>query len=146
MIRTGTGGLDRMSKSSPSKGEQRIIEILTKENIKFEREKSFSDEKRVSKYRFDFYLPDLNICLEFQGRQHMVYSPIFHKNRSDFTRAQERDRIKASYCLAHKIPLYCIPYWDMEKLNSFNDLINPQYLVHSKFHNDIVYRQQNFKP
>lgn len=129
-----------LSKRGPSKGEQKIIEILNKEHIRFESEKVFTDEKRVSRYRYDFYLPDMNICIEFQGMQHMVYSPFFYKNRSDFTKAQERDRLKISYCLAHNIPLYCIPYWDLEKLKNFEDLVKPEYLVRSKFHNDDAWR------
>lgn len=137
--------MKNLQKKGPSKGEQKIIDILNEEKIKYEREKNFTDEKKVAYYRFDFYLPDYNICLEFQGMQHMVYSPFFHKKRSDFTKAQERDRTKISYCLAHNIKLYCIPYWDLEKLYTFEDLIKPEYLARSKFHNDEAYRQQKLK-
>lgn len=138
--------MKNLSKRGPSKGEQKIIDILNKEGIKFESEKVFTDETRISKYRFDFYIPNMNICLEFQGMQHMQYSPFFHKNRSEFTKAQERDRLKISYCLAHNIPLYCIPYWDLEKLKNFEDLTKPEYLAHNKFHNDNTWRtHQNLR-
>ena len=49
-----------------SKNEEYILNILLKENIKFIREKTFSD-LRKGKYRFDFYLPKYNICLEIDG-------------------------------------------------------------------------------
>ena len=78
----------------PSKGEQAIANILTKANIPFETEKSFSDEKKIQFYRFDFYIPSINSCIEFQGIQHMEFSPFFYKNRSEFLKAQERDRTK----------------------------------------------------
>jgi len=128
-----------------SKGEERISKILTDAGILFEREKSFTDEKRTKKYRFDFFLPVYNICIEFQGRQHMVFTPVFHKTRSDFLKSQERDRTKISYCLAHNIKLYCIPYWELDNLKTVEDILNDKFLARTKFHNDIVFRQQNFK-
>lgn len=123
----------------PSKGEQRIADILTKANIPFETEKSFDDEKRIQFYRFDFYIPDINSCIEFQGIQHMEFSPFFYKSRSDFLKAQERDRIKISYCLSHGIKLYCIPYWELDNLSSPEDLFSQKFLAQSKFHNDEVF-------
>lgn len=127
----------------PSKGEQCIADILTKNKISFETEKSFNDEKKIQFYRFDFYIPSINSCIEFQGKQHMEYSPFFYKNRSEFLKAQERDRIKICYCLAHDIKLYCIPYWDMDNLHTVEDLLNEKYLARTKFHNDEVFRTKN---
>ena len=129
----------------PSKGELIIADILTKAKIPFETEKSFDDEKRVQFYRFDFYIPSINSCIEFQGIQHMEFSPFFYKNRSEFLKAQERDRIKISYCLSHGIKLYCIPYWEINNLHSIDDLFNEKFLAHSKFHNDEAYRHQKSK-
>ena len=129
----------------PSKGELIIADILTKAKIPFETEKSFDDEKRVQFYRFDFYIPSINSCIEFQGIQHMEFSPFFYKNRSEFLKAQERDRIKISYCLSHGIKLYCIPYWEINNLHDLNDLFNEKFLAHSKFHNDEAYRHQKSK-
>lgn len=126
----------------PSRGEQLIADILTKAKISFETEKSFTDEKKVQFYRFDFYVPSINSCIEFQGKQHMEYSSFFYKNRSEFLKAQERDRTKISYCLAHDIKLYCIPYWELDNLKNFEDLIKPEFLAKSKFHNDDAFRAQ----
>lgn len=125
-----------------SKGEQRIAEILRKAGIPFEEEKSFTDEKKIRFYRFDFYIPSMNSCIEFQGIQHMEYSPFFHKSRSDFLKAQGRDRKKISYCLSHGINLYCIPFWELENLNTLKDLLKDEFLARDKFHNDNIYRLQ----
>ena len=127
-----------------SKGEVKIASILTKEKVKFVREKQFKD-LRSGLYRYDFYLPVQNILIEFNGAQHYAFTPYFHKNRSDFLKAQERDRRKISYALARHIPLYCIPYWDLETLHSFKDLLRAPYLVTSKFHNDEAWRLQKKK-
>ena len=70
----------------------------------------------------------------------MEFSPFFHKSRSDFLKAQERDRIKITYCLSHGIKLYCIPYWELDNLSSVEDLFAQKFLAKSKFHNDIVFR------
>ena len=52
-----------------SKGEDRIVDLLNKEGIKFVREKTFSDLKH-GLFRYDFYLPDVDgarIIIEFNG-------------------------------------------------------------------------------
>lgn len=123
-----------------SKFEEVVARLLTNARIPFEREKRFPDLKH-GYLRFDFYLPTMNILLEVDGQQHMVYTKIFHKKRSDFTKAQERDRAKNSYALAHEIKLYRIPYWEKDNLKIAEDLFNPKFLVKSKFHNDEVYRE-----
>jgi len=53
-----------------SHGEKIISEILFKNNIKFERQKTFDDCRNKNLLPFDFYLSDLNICVEYDGMQH----------------------------------------------------------------------------
>ena len=119
--------------------ELHILRLLQHSHINFVREKTFPDLK-YGYYRFDFYLPTLNALIEVQGAQHYEYSKFFHKKRSDFTKAQERDRRKISYALSHKIPLYCIPFWEVDNLKDARDLFNPKFLARSKFHNYEVWR------
>ena len=120
--------------------EEHIISILNKENIKFQKEFTFKDLKN-GKYRFDFYLEDKNILIEVQGAQHYEFSTLFQKKLDDFLKAQQRDRNKISYALAHKIPLYIYPYFDMPQRGS--DLFRKKYLATNKYWNDEVWR--NFK-
>lgn len=120
--------------------EQKIYKILKQENLSFVQEKQFKDCYN-GLYRFDFYLPRKNILIEVQGPQHYEYTKIFHKSRSDFLKAQERDRRKISYCLAQNIPLYCIPFWEIDDISTFKDIISPKFSVKSKFHNDEVWRE-----
>lgn len=103
--------------------------------IPFQREKQFKD-LRNGYYRFDFYLPSLNVIIEADGPQHFTYNKHFHKKREDFLKAKERDRWKNSYCLAHGIKLYRIPYWEFEYITSAKDLFQNKFLVKSKYHND----------
>jgi hypothetical protein len=55
-----------------SKGEEIIRRWLLKNNVKFKSEKTFINLCGAGGglLRFDFYLPDDNICIEYDGRQH----------------------------------------------------------------------------
>lgn len=118
-----------------TQGEEKILYILKREKINFIREKTFKDLKR-GLLRYDFFLPEKNIILEYDGIQHFQQISYFYKSRQDFLKAQERDRKKNSYALAHKIPLYRIPYWEIENIKSFKDIIKDNFLVKSIWHND----------
>lgn len=123
--------------------EEKIIKILKKEKIKFQREKTFSDLKK-GKYRFDFFIPNYKgapLLIEVNGEQHYRQVKKFQKTRQDFLKQKERDRKKISYCLAHRIDLYIIPYWDIDKVNSIQDLLNPIYKARSRWHCDSSYQK-----
>lgn len=120
-----------------SKGEAKIASILDASNIKYLREKTFSDLKG-GLFRFDFYLPDVwpQAVIEFNGEQHYHQIKRFHKQYRDFQRTQEHDRRKISYCLANDILIFVIPYWDLDKINTSEDLFDPRYIAHTRWHND----------
>jgi len=125
-----------------SKGEEKIIQLLKKGKYKFEREKRFTDLKK-GKYRFDFYVHRgrSKFCLiELQGQQHYQQVKKFHRTRAEFVAAQERDRRKISYCLANQIPLYVIPYWELDKLTSAADLFQEKFRARDRWKNDKDWR------
>lgn len=122
-----------------SKGEQKIINLLRRGGINFEREVSFTDLHGSGKnlLRFDFMI-NLNgkrVLLEFDGRQHFEYVPYFHKTIFGFKKQQEWDVRKNKYCLMHNITLIRIPYWDLEDLTLKKIFNSPQYIVRNKYHN-----------
>ena len=53
-------------------------------------------------YKYDFYLPDYNIFIEFHGIQHYVRIPYFHKEDNDFTSQLIRDDVKKEIVKYHK--------------------------------------------
>ena len=125
-----------------SKGEEKVIQLLKKGRYKFEREKRFTDLKK-GKYRFDFYVHRgrSKFCLiELQGQQHYQQVKKFHRTRAEFVAAQERDRRKISYCLANQIPLYVIPYWELDKLTSAADLFQEKFRARDRWKNDKDWR------
>ena len=125
--------------SKISQGEWKIIHILKEAKIDFEREKTFKD-LRLGLLRYDFFIPDKKILIEFNGRQHYVYTAHFFKSRQEFLAQQERDRKKISYALAHGYKMFCIPDWEFDNINTFEDITAPRFRANSKFHNDIVWR------
>lgn len=128
-----------------SKGEEKIVNLLQKGRYRFEREKRFSD-LRKGLYRFDFYVVGgraVPCLIELQGEQHYRFVSKFHSSRADFKTAQERDRRKISYCLAHNIPLYIIPYWELDNLHTAADLFQPRFRATSRWKNDLDW--QNYQ-
>ena len=116
--------------------ENHVVKLLNKEKIKYQREKTFSDLKG-GKYRFDFYLPNYNgqpVIIEVDGEQH--FKPIY--GRQSFLKGQEHDRQKNSYCLANNIKLYRVPYWEIKNLTAATDIFNPNFLVTTRWHSDLL--------
>lgn len=87
-----------------SKGEYLVKKWLTDHKIVFETQKTFDDLKLVKPLKFDFYLPEYNILIEYQGIQ--------HKDNRKFGSQQREvtDKMKKIYCKENLIPLYEIWY------------------------------------
>lgn len=101
-----------------SKGEKIIDEYLSKNNIKFIRQKVFDDLTGVGggKLSYDFYLPNVNILIEYQGKQH--YEPVKQFGGEEKYNIQlAHDLLKKNYADVNGITLVCIPYWDYNKIS-----------------------------
>lgn len=104
-------------KSDIPKGEEKIREFLKKIDVKFIMQKRFEDCKKKQKLKFDFYLPEKNICIEFNGEQH--YKPIeYYGGKEKFKKQQKIDSIKREYCKQNNIKLIEIPYWEMKNVEN----------------------------
>lgn len=102
-----------------SQGELVFSQLLIKQNINFKREYHFNDcrnPKTGKMLRFDFYLPDYNVCIEFDGRQHYQPKGSFAELES-FEDIQYRDKIKSEYCVDHNITLIRIPFSQVDNLD-----------------------------
>ena len=104
---------------SESFGEKKIAKILENMGIEFIREHMFKDLKAISYLKFDFYLPALRTCIEFDGIQH--YEPLeFFGGIKAFELLKERDALKQSYCEDNYIDLIRIRY---DQLNKVDDIL-----------------------
>jgi len=89
--------------------EEQIAFLLTKNNIKFEREKKFEDLKYKNPLRYDFYLPELNLVIEYNGEQH--YKAIeYYGGEENLRVSQLRDEIKKQYCIDNNISYLTIRF------------------------------------
>ena len=117
-----------------SKYEDKIFQIIIRK-YSVQKEKSFADLGNGN-LRFDFYIPSNKILIEVQGEQHYKQISRYQKHREDFLQQQERDRKKISYALSHGLTLYCIPYWEIEKISTISDVLNPKFIARDRWKND----------
>lgn len=81
-----------------SVGERKIRTILSKNPISFTRNKTFDDLRGIKGklLSYDFYLPEYNLLIEFQGKQHE--QPIeYFGGETQFKIQQEHDKRKREY-------------------------------------------------
>ena len=101
-----------------SKGEYIIAQILSENNINFEKQKSYNDLRGKSKHgilRFDFYIIDENYLIEYDGQHHYAAGGGWC-SEEHVKKTQERDKIKDEYCKSHDIPLIRIPYTHIDEI------------------------------
>lgn len=104
--------------SPVSYGEYLIAMFLNKYNVTYTRQEHFNGECRdINPLPFDFYLPDYNLCIEFDGKYH--YEVIF--GEENYYKTILHDAMKNNYCKWNNISLLRIPYW--KKNNIENILI-----------------------
>lgn len=103
-----------------SKGVILIKQILEDNNITYKQEYCFKDclSPLGNQLKFDFYLPEKNILIEYDGEQHF-YPTSFGGTKSGEERLKENkeyDKIKDEFCKKKKIKLIRISYKDYDKI------------------------------
>ena len=97
-----------------SKGEQAVRNWLDKHNISYIAQKKFDDCVDKRGLPFDFYLPKLNTCIEYDGEQHYRMVTFGCKDldlcNKHFERTQKHDKMKNKYCEDNGIRLIRISY------------------------------------
>ena len=94
---------------SSSKGERMIKNFLDTINITYLRE--YIVKINNIDYRFDFFIPEINTIIEFDGIQH--FEPIdFFGGDDAFLKNKINDVIKTNWCLENNIKLVRIPYYE----------------------------------
>ena len=98
-----------------SKGETFVLSILENHKIQYQKQYKFGNctNKKIGKgcrkLPFDFYIPNFNTCIEYDGRQHFEPSSFF-KGEDALKKQQLLDEIKNQYCEENGIKLIRIPY------------------------------------
>lgn len=118
--------------------EFQIENFLIKNNIEHKFQKTFKLLKVDKRHalRFDFYLPNYNLCIEYDGQGH--YKKDFVFNRTGIV-DNSNDIRKNEYCKEHNIKLLRIPYWEQKTMIDKIDLylknlkINTYLLINDRF-------------
>ena len=109
-----------------SKSVKILEEWLLEENIRFEREKMFP---WLNRQRLDFFLPDYNIAIEYQGEQH--FKPVkYFGGEKRFIDRIERDKKKNKLCFENNIKILYVSFWPYayeDIINNKKDLIEKIY-------------------
>ena len=101
-----------------SKGERLIEKYLIDHNIKYKRQYKYEVLKGVGNklLSYDFYLPTLNILIEYQGRQHEEIVEYFGGLKS-FIKQQIHDIRKRKYAKEHGIKLITVWYSQIDDIH-----------------------------
>lgn len=95
-----------------SKGEATIAMILNQNNINFISQKTFENcifKDTNKKALFDFYLPDYNTIIEYDGIQHFKINQGWN-TKEKFLKTQIHDNYKTDWCATNGYNLIRIPY------------------------------------
>lgn len=97
-----------------SKGEKAVRTWLESNGIKFQPQKEFKGLTGIKGrlLSFDFYLPNDNLLIEYQGQYHDGNGNYFVKK--NLPKQQEHDRRKREYAKKNNIKLLEIWYWDFD--------------------------------
>ncbi len=120
--------------NSMSRGERMITHYLTKKDIKYEQQKTFDGCKKRISLRFDFYLVDYDVLIEFDGIQHFKLNALF--GGVDYLKeTTESDLIKNVFCMQNKKKLLRICYKDLNEIADILDKYlankNNEYIEYS---------------
>jgi hypothetical protein len=97
--------------------ENEISIILDKLKIAYKREyRSFNCIRIKKSLPFDYYLPEFNLCIEFDGEQHFKMRTHGWFNPSKFKNIQKNDQFKNLFCKERGIKLIRIPYLLSDKI------------------------------
>ena len=94
-----------------SKIEDTIETKLNEMNVNFEKQKTFNWLKSKRNMRLDFYLPEYNIAIECQGKQHFDNIEYFGGN-DGLKYRKYNDMIKLKLCKEHNVNLLYFNYDD----------------------------------
>lgn len=123
IVYVSTSNLTRPSEATiscgcaKSKGEEKIIAALIQAQIPFITQKRFEScifPETNRQLVFDFYLPEQNILIEYDGEQH------FHEVRNDrygYEGIVARDNFKNQWCKENNILLIRIPYTEYKNID-----------------------------
>lgn len=112
-----------------SKGERKIRNLLESNKLFFIPQKEFANLVGLSggNLSYDFYLPEQNLLIEFQGQFHDGKGNDYVKENLE--KQQEHDKRKREYANHNNIGLLEIWYWDYDNIEEkLKNILNKEEL------------------
>jgi hypothetical protein len=105
-----------------SHGERKIREMLDKYNINYIRQHYFKNcygnSIKKKPLIFDFFLPEINTCIEYDGEQH--FKPVLNfGGLNGYKKCIFNDKIKNEYTKNNNIQLIRIPYYEFSLIENY---------------------------
>ena len=72
----------------------------------------FDENEKKHVLYLDFFIPEMNVGIECQGKQHFEPNSHFFSGKEEFEKAKKNDRLKAQWCEMNSIALVEIRYDD----------------------------------
>ncbi len=107
-------GYDFKPKSS---GELRIERYLIENKIKYTEQKTFDTCKNLALLKYDFYLEEYNILIEYDGKQHFEPTTLYG-GENGFKKRLYLDNLKNEWANNNNIKLLRIPYYNFSKIET----------------------------
>ncbi len=107
-----------------SVGETKIYNYFYEKEIKFNFKFKAHKLMKLDYLRFDFYLPEFDIYIQFNGEHH--HKTVKWSNSMDdeellfrLQTEQENDRLKFEYCKKNNLDLIVLDYWQRDDLEMY---------------------------
>lgn len=100
--------------SSISFMENSLYSILNSYYLNIIRQYKLIINNRI--FYLDFYIPKLNVIIEYDGKQHYEFTSFFQSTYQDFVNQINRDRCLEQYCKENNIKLLRISYKDNNRI------------------------------
>ncbi len=102
-------------------GEEKIEEYLYNKEIVFEGQKTFQGLKMKRKLKCDFFIPEINTIIEYNGIQHYE-SVDYWGGKKGLVKRKKHDKLKESYCIENGINFEVIRY-DEDVQTRMNEIL-----------------------
>ena len=109
-------------KCKTSKGEEVIQKWMKNHGVKYVFQMTFDDCKNPTtnyKLKFDFYVPDKQLLIEFDGMQHFkeITNGRFTVSKERLEKSKYRDKLKTDYAKRRGMKLLRISYKEFRKIH-----------------------------
>lgn len=109
-----------------SRAVKSIKKYLDENHINYEQEKKYKTCKDKKSLPFDFYLPEYNLIIEYDGIQHFKNT---YNDEETFLQCQKHDKMKNKWCKENNKDLLRIKYTVKDPILYLENYLNENYEI-----------------